>query len=395
MSDRDDEPRFASGDQDYDSAAGWSPSVDVEKMRRDAMKRDPREWARPPRMLEIHPIADWLNYAQYYDPTTQLFGPFWRSGEVAVLFGGTGTGKSALAAQIAESLARGRALAPFDTGEAESAGPQKVLYVDFELRVFQFASRYSQTGAHDGPASAYYEFSPNLIRCELSWDGHVQDGYTGFSDMLFTALLNKIAEYEATVLIVDNITFLDRATTSNASTALYIMRMLQQLKRRSDVSVLVLAHTPKRREWMPVTEIDLQGSINLANFADSIFAVARSRVSPDLRYLKQIKVRSGRPEMTADHVPVFEFAKYDLATAFGGEGKGKDFLGFRFVEFAREADHLENEPARISDGSTRTKYDQSTIDKVKQLAAQGEKIIDIAAEVGVPRSTVHRYVRNR
>jgi len=67
----------------------------------------------------------------------------------------------------------------------------------------------------------------------------------------------------------------------------------------------VLAHTPKRRQWEPLSELDLQGSINLGNFADSIFAIGRSRVAPDLRYLKQIKVRTGRPEYGADRVPDF------------------------------------------------------------------------------------------
>ena len=46
LRERDDRPRFASGDQDYDSACGWNNDVDVDKLVRDAKKRDPRAWAR-------------------------------------------------------------------------------------------------------------------------------------------------------------------------------------------------------------------------------------------------------------------------------------------------------------------------------------------------------------
>lgn len=264
----DDRPKFASGDQDYDSAVGWNQHVDFEKVMREAKKRDPDRWIQPLRMLESHPVSDWLTYAQHYEPSTQLFGPFWRRGEIAVLFGGTGTGKSALAAQIGESLARGRVLAPFDPAESEGRGPQRVIYVDFELRAYQFALRYTRIGADGKPTGGYYEFSQDMIRCELMWNGQVLEGYKGFTDMFFSALVDLIEHYDARVLIVDNITFLDRSSTSNASTALLIMRALQQLKREEDISILVLAHTPKRKAWLPVTETDLQGSINIANFAD-------------------------------------------------------------------------------------------------------------------------------
>ncbi|MEP6947503.1 MAG: AAA family ATPase [Acidobacteriota bacterium] len=392
---RDDLPRFASGDQDYDSARGWNQDVDIEKMVRDAKKRDPRAWAKAPKMLETHPVAEWLGYADRRSPTEQMFGPFWRQREVAVLFGTTGTGKSALAAQIGESLARGRTIAPFSDSEGHSVGPQRVLYVDFELQVDQFAMRYVRTGEDGKPTRDYYEFSPDMIRCELAWDGAVIEGYDGFSDMFFTALINAINAYRSTVVIVDNITFLDRSSTSNANAALMIMRALQQLKRQADVSVLVLAHTSKRSPWMPVTELDLQGSINLANFADSIFAVARSRQSLDLRYLKQIKVRSGRPEMTTGRVPVFALERYDFAAAQGrGSGvESKDFLGLRFVEFAPEDEHLEDDARLNTDKSRRSKHHASIAAKAKNLAAQGKIIADIATELAIPKSTAHRYVK--
>ncbi|MEP6945310.1 MAG: AAA family ATPase [Acidobacteriota bacterium] len=394
---RDDLPRYASGDQDYDSATGWDNGPDIEKLVRESKKKDPRAWAKPPKMLEIHPASEWVDLAQYFDPSGHMFGPFWRRGEVTILFGGTGTGKSALAAQIAESLARGRAIAPFDAADAVPVEQQRVLYVDFELRANQFAMRYARIGADAVPIGPYYEFSAELIRCELAWDGQVTEGYDGFSDMFFTALVNAIANQDARAVIIDNITFLDRTSTSNANTAMYIMRALQQLKRNEDVSILVLAHTPKRRAWMPVTELDLQGSINLANFADSIFAVARSRVSPELRYLKQVKVRSGSPERL---VPVFALEQYDLHSAMrcGPEhptgDDARNFLGFKFVEYAEESEHLEVDESAAGK-SRRPKHDKRTIREARRLYAEGKSTAFISRKLVIPKTTVFRYVRKR
>lgn len=397
---RDERPRFASGDQDYDSARDWNADVDVEKMIRESKKRDPRAWAKAPEMLETHPVPEWLDLAEHFEPAGHLFGQFWRRGEVAILFGGTGTGKSALATQIGESLARGRGIAPFDGPDVVAVEQQRVLYVDFELQLNQFAMRYARTAADGVRTEPFYEFSPEMIRCELAWDGQVLERYHGFSDMFFTALFNAIDEQQAKIVIVDNITFLDRTSTSNANTALFIMRALQQLRRQSDVSVLVLAHTPKRRPWMPVTEIDLQGSINLANFADSIFAVVRSRTSPELRYLKQVKSRTGRPEFTDRRVPVFALENYDLFSAMrcGPEwprgDEARDFLGFRFVEFAPEDDHLDIGKRVNGAEARRPGHPPSIIREARKLSAAGKSTRAIAAELGIPITTAQRYCAN-
>jgi KaiC/GvpD/RAD55 family RecA-like ATPase len=401
--DGDDRPRFASGDQDYDSAVGWDPRKSSKEWIAESKKRDPRAWAKVPELLDLHPAGDWLEMSRHYDPAGQLFGPFWRRGEVTILFGGTGTGKSALAAQIGESIARGVPTAPFNGEDSVAIEPQPVIYIDFELRANQFAMRYARTGEDGVRCGPFYEFSRNLIRSELKWNGEVTNGYDGFSDMLFTSLINAIHDLDARAVIIDNITFLDRASTSNSNTALFIMRALQQLKRDEDVSVLVLAHTPKRAEWSPVTELDLQGSINLANFADSVFAVARSRVAPELRYLKQVKARSGTLEYDATRVPLFALEKYDLHSAmrsgppFAADSRDEEtrnFLGFRFVEFAVEEEHLEQDARGSATASRSLMRRRSAIREARKLAAGGKSNRAIAVELAIPRSTVQRYLRN-
>src|SRR5204862_8194994 len=149
-----------------------------------------------------------------------------------------------------------------------------------------------------------------IIRAEMYWNGRIIDGYDGFSDMFFQNVSDLIEAHETDVLIVDNITFLDRTSTTNVNTALGIMRSLSNLKKSKLISILVLAHTSKRFRSQPLTSGDLQGSINLANFADSIFAMGPSYLQKNLRYLKQLKSRSSRIEHDTDNVAVYKLDKF-------------------------------------------------------------------------------------
>ena len=58
--------------------------------------------------------------------------------------------------------------------------------------------------------------------------------------------------------------------TESAADAMPLMKKLVALKKRHDLSILLLAHTPKRALCNPsLTRNDLQGSKMLINFADS------------------------------------------------------------------------------------------------------------------------------
>ena len=91
--------------------------------------------------------------AKRFPTPAMLFDEFWREGELALLFGASGTGKSVLAVQVAEAIARGRGL----DGFTMTARRQKVLYAELKLSDKQFEMRYSALGKT-------YRFSENLSR---------------------------------------------------------------------------------------------------------------------------------------------------------------------------------------------------------------------------------------
>ena len=91
-------------------------------------------------------------------------------------------------------------------------------------------------------------------------------------DYLHDSIATAIQNTGARVLIIDNITYL-RQETERAKDALPLMKHLKALKLEYNLSILALAHTPKRDQSKPLTLNDLQGSKMLMNFSDSSFCI--------------------------------------------------------------------------------------------------------------------------
>jgi len=285
--------------------------------------------------LDIRPANDWMQRVdESVADASKLFGDFWLEGELCILFADTGKGKSILAVQIAESLARGRPIDPFEmtwtapptkgTSEYETA---TVLFLDFELSTQQFNRRYSGKPTRDGGRFVRRRFHDNFIRAQLRVDQVVPPAFKDLGAFLAHSILDAVQEYESRVLIIDNITWL-RTSNTNASAALSLMQELKALKSREDLSILVLAHTPKRPFARPLTVNDLAGNKMLSNFADSVFAIGESIQGPNVRYLKQIKPRSTEMIYDASNVAIARIEK------------PSNFLKFTFTGFAGESEHL-------------------------------------------------------
>lgn len=304
----------------------------------------------------------------------RLFGDLWREGELVLLFADTGAGKSALAVQIASALAGGEPIAPFEL-EAE---PQRVLYFDFELTDEQFAARYrdpnTPAGADDRDGGSSL-FPVQFIRCTPRRIWEIPEEFEDVQEFVFHSIVDTIEYVGAKAIILDNLTWLS-ASTHNAVAAQRLMRMLLALKRDRDLSILVLAHTPKMRGGLPLDLNHLQGSKMLANFADNVIAMGKSSRSANLRYLKPIKQRNAAPSFDENTVPVMRLAK---------DGR---MLKFSFVGHEPEADHLENSPQ----GAEAERRERKI--RAAELANAGDTIREIAEKLCIGRSTVGRYLKD-
>jgi archaellum biogenesis ATPase FlaH len=237
-------------------------------------------------LLRTKPANEWMKLEYGKSPAKKLFGSLWFEGELCILFADTNMGKSILAVQIGDSLTREGTIEPLAN---EAPAGTKVLYIDFELSARQFHSRYvdSQWGS--------YQFADSFYRSEFNPAADNPAYYTDYEDFIKDSISNVVSNLKARILIIDNITYVSRGT-QQAGKALQLMKTLKALKKQHSLSILVLAHTPKRNPYKPITVNDLQGSKMLINFADSAFAIGQSHSEPGTRYLKQIKQRNQKEE---------------------------------------------------------------------------------------------------
>ena len=230
-------------------------------------------------MFEIAKANDTVRRQSKLPDPEDLYRQLWHEGEIACLFADTNVGKSVLAVQIGEDIAKSK----------------PVLYVDCELSDKQFQIRYTSKEDH-----SLHVFPDMFYRGSISPDGLEQIDIS-YEDLIMNnieAAANKIG---AKVIIIDNLTFLCLASEKGEEAALLMLKLCR-LKRRYGWSVLVIAHTPKRREWDPITPNDLAGSRKLANFFDTIFALGKCHYDENIRYVIQLKVRMAEYTYTRDHV---------------------------------------------------------------------------------------------
>jgi archaellum biogenesis ATPase FlaH len=304
----------------------------------------------------------WMDLGSREPAAKMLFGEFWYQGELCILFADTNVGKSILATQIGNSIALGKRIAPF----ALHAKPTKVLYIDFELSAKQFYRRYRNT------TEGSYNFNDNFFRAQFNSEHEMPDTYTNYDKYILAGMEYKIRQVNATVLIIDNITCL-RGGTENTSVALNLMKNLKRLKTELGLSILVLAHTPKRRNpGAPISTDDLHGSKLLINFADSAFAIGASSTQQGLCYLKQIKQRNTSQVYGEDNVCLCRIHKPG------------NFLQFRFMGNSPETLHLR----------TRHQLNPELLaQKAAQLSATGLSQRQISRELNVSLGYVNKLLK--
>jgi RecA-family ATPase len=306
------------------------------------------------------PANQWIAQASTRPIPKMLFGQLWYEEELCILFADTNMGKSILAVQIGNSISKGNPI----NGFSLEATPQTVLYFDFELSDKQFETRYSNN--YTNP----YHFDKNFIRVEINPDADVPPS-TDFEEFLNQSVERTVIDTGAKVLIIDNLTYL-RSSTEAAKDALPLMKQLKALKKRHNLSILVLAHTPKRDLSKPINRNDLQGSKMLINFCDSSFAIGESFSDKNSRYIKQIKARNTEIIYDAENVANCEIIKPD------------NFLQFDFMGYGREVEHL------------RTPSDddkEQRINIARKLRGQGKSNREIARQMNVSEGAIRKWLK--
>lgn len=356
----------------YASSVGWEPKDPWKKLREKAREQYAKDLAVSlsynESMLEVRPANRWITPPSQQRPRRELFGPLWREGEVAILFGPKSSGKSLLAVQLAEDLARGtRTLLsasslPSDHSSLtthHSSLAHSVLLIDFELSEQQFTERYTQPPAFPGQRARRTRFK--FKRAALRWDGRVPEAFRGnVNKFLQHSIQTAIGQSAAKIVIIDSLNHLPRNMAGSAG-AVSMMKNLKHQAARQGLSILVLANSKTRDRGRPRPPLnnsqfsilhsplslrDISAHRSITDLADTVFALGTSTFGPEFRYLKHLASRS------TPIAPDADVLTYSLAAIENGKlriensSENSPFtihnspFSFTFLGPSSESDHL-------------------------------------------------------
>lgn len=298
-------------------------------------------------LLVIRSANDAIAAAKLLPDPIKLYNDLIIEGEITCLFGDAGCGKTILAVQIGEEIAQ----------------THNVLYADFELSDKQFQKRYT------GKYGELHKFPSTFYRAVIS--ANILDP-DNFEDVIFANIEAAAGKVNAKVIIIDNLTYLCNASEKGETASRFMKKILA--KKAQGWTVLVVAHTPKRSLYYPMTQNDLAGSKRLMNFFDSAFCIGQSAKDSHIRYIKQVKVRSADMKYDADNVMLFQI---------GMEGNA---LRIEKLGLGREREHLKT----LSDDEL-----ENLEQNIMNLHSQGLSYREIQQELGVSKSKVGRILNNK
>ena len=280
-----------------------------------------------------------IDDAHQLPPLVSLYPDIVLEGDLSIIFGQSGIGKTIFAMQIARYI-------------AESG--KRLLYVDCEMTPRQLGNRYKTPN-----------FPPTFLRAEMDREHPAEDVLKGIEEV-------AVANY-VEVVFIDNITALGQSLDRSADAGA-LMASLNTLKMKYNWTLVVLNHVPKMFSGnVPLSLSAMQGSAKINQLIDDAIGLAQSSIDSNLVYVKQCKWRNGELTMGADHVAVYERCKDE-------DGN----LGFISRGFGTEQEHLS-----IENNNEREEIKAH----VRELSNKGMTQTAIANQLGISQSKVSRLLK--
>lgn len=291
--------------------------------------------------FRVASMNEYLEKAKLLPPLVVLYPNIVLEGDLCIIFGQSGIGKTIFAMQVAREIA---------------AKGKRVLYLDFEMSERQLALRYNTPN-----------FPPTFFRAELRTDNAV--------DNVLTEIERAAVENHAEVLFIDNITALGQSLDKGMEAGT-LMSSLNTLKKEHGWTLIVLNHVPKRYSGaMPLSLEAIQGSAKLNQLVDDAIGLGVSSKDHSVVYVKQCKWRNGEMELYADHVALYERTKDEVGN-----------LGFSFRDYGSERELL----------ATETENGQGELrSSVASLHGQGYTQQQIADRLNISQSKVSRILKSQ
>jgi len=225
--------------------------------------------------FHVSSMNDCVRKGKSLPPLVVLYPNIVLEGDLCIIFGQSGIGKTIFAMQVARDIA---------------AKGKSVLYADFEMMLRQLSLRYESP-----------DFPPTFFRAEMGGDHPADDVLKGIE----TAAVANLAE----VVFIDNITALSQSLDKGADAG-SLMASLNALKKKYNWTLIVLNHVPKMFSGaVPLSLSAIQGSAKLNQLIDDAVGLGQSHKDGSLVYVKQCKWRNGEVVLDADNVALYKRAK--------------------------------------------------------------------------------------
>lgn len=291
--------------------------------------------------------------------TEPLWGRLIHKNDLSVMFGDSNTGKTILANDIAFFVSgKGHEWFGMESPRIPT------MYFDMEMSEAQFSSRYSN--AIDYIPSDYMRAEINA----LASNDRIN---------MLSVIKNNIIKLQESprapkFIVIDNITN-GFGNVTSASKMVSLISEMKTIKDRFGLTILLLAHCPKRKPFSPITQDNLGGSKMIINFVDSAFAVAPSIHGEDMKYIKQIKTRAVKKMDNVISVQIVD----------------KPYLSFSYLGESKEEEQLEHS----GDSLLSRLYKKLTPEKesrlVNMLMEGGYDYSYIARTIGITKLDVVDY----
>lgn len=301
-------------------------------------------------MLTTMPMNQLMQEVSALPKPVPLIEGLWNVGELATFFGISNCGKSIVAVEWADRIAR---------------SGKRTLYADFELSRPQFYQRYTNENGES------HQFPSALFRTELDCDKYL--GSDDFESEILSELEHTIVKNDIEVVIIDNLTFLSNRSEKSDSAGLLMLR-LKALKERLNISMLVVSHTPKRGSGETLDVTSMAGSMRLANFFQVMIGLGKSTSDEKIKYIKSVKYRASEIRFGSDNVIMGQLSN----------GDNNNFPHFEVLGYCSERSLLRE---------VTEKSENDLVDKARQLQSEGKSQRQIATELRISLGKVNKILK--
>ncbi|MCU0345851.1 MAG: AAA family ATPase [Saprospiraceae bacterium] len=315
----------------------------------------------PAKVLRHRTMNDVMESGKNEAPSRRICGNLVKENEVCILFGDAGSGKTILAFQMGNAASKGIPLFPDEPEFVNETKPKLVIYYDFEMQDNELYARYS-------PTNGVLRFNDNYHRSDLNPDFLDLENA---DELIMNEIQRDVEIHKPGLIIIDNITYIS-SESQDPAVATKLMKKLCALQRRyPPLTILVIAHTPKRDLSQPVQSRHLAGAKNLDNFAKSVIAISFSKQDPDKRYIKQTKCRN-----RSDNYQAYDETHVVDCVISRNDG----FLQYDFYGFSNEQTHLTaKDHSEVEAEAIRYAYDERVKNNTsfRDIAKQLKQLYDI------------------